>query len=66
MSRINSVGGVKSSWSMPVNGGTPRFLVHFDDPDRPSIRADFGVGAGRIFFTLEDRRSVVWVVELDG
>jgi len=56
--------GAGAIWSVPASGGRPRQLVSFDDPDRPSTRHDFAVGAGRFFFTLDDRRSVVWVVEL--
>lgn len=53
-----------SLWSVPVAGGEPRLLVRFDDPVRPSIRSDFAVGAGRFFFTLEDRQSDIWVAEM--
>ena len=51
-------------WSVPVTGGKPRLLVRFADPARPSIRPDFDVGAGRIFFTLEDRQADIWVAEV--
>ena len=53
-----------SIWSVPLVGGRPRLLVRFGDPSRPSIRRDFGVGAGRFFFTLEERESDIWVVEV--
>lgn len=53
-----------SLWSVPVSGGEPRLLVRFDDPSRPSIRSDFAVGAGRFFFTIEDRQSDIWVAEM--
>ncbi len=56
--------GRRGVWSVPIEGGQPRLLVDFDDPDRPSIRPDFGAGAGQFFFTMEERRSTVWVVEL--
>jgi hypothetical protein len=46
---------------MPLTGGKPRPLVRFADAARPSIRPDFEVGAGRIFFTLEDRQADIWV-----
>ena len=50
-------------WSVPVTGGKPRPVVKFD-LTRPSIRQDFAVGAGRIFFTLEDRQADIWVAEV--
>jgi hypothetical protein len=62
--KSHSSDGSAAIWSVSTSGGKPRLLVYFDDPDHPSIRSDFGAGAGRFFFTLEDRQSVVWVVEL--
>ena len=53
--------GRSSIWSVPVTGGLPRMLVRFHDLVRPSIRGDFGVGGGRLFFTLEDRQADIWV-----
>jgi hypothetical protein len=49
-------------WTVPLAGGKPRALVQFND--RPSIRPDFTIGAGRIFFTLEDRQADIWVAEI--
>jgi Tol biopolymer transport system component len=51
-------------WSLPREGGRPRLLVRFDDPARPSIRADFAMGAGQFFFTIEERRSDIWIAEV--
>ena len=51
-------------WSLPVAGGAPRPLVRFSDVSRPSIRPDFAVGAGRSFFTLEDRQADIVVAEI--
>jgi Tol biopolymer transport system component len=56
--------GRATVWSVPVTGGRPRLLVRFNDPARASIRPDFAVGAGRIFFTLEDRQADIWVAEV--
>ena len=50
-------------WSVPTTGGRPSPVVKFDLA-RPSIRHDFAVGAGRIFFTLEDRQADIWVAEV--
>ncbi len=58
--------GVASFWSVPVEGGAPRELLRLDDPLRPSYRPGWGLGRGRIYFTVEERQSNVWVMETDG
>ena len=50
-------------WSMPFGGGKPAMLVRFTDPMRGSNRADFAVGAGHFFFTLEERQADIWVAD---
>jgi Tol biopolymer transport system component len=56
--------GRASIWAVPAAGGRPRLLVRFNDPSRVSIRADFAAGAGRFFFTLEDRQADIWMAEI--
>ena len=56
--------GRASLWSLAASGGAPRLLVRFNDLSRPSIRADFAAGAGRFFFTLEDRQADIVVAEI--
>jgi hypothetical protein len=56
--------GRASIWSVPLAGGPPRLLVKFDDPSRRSSRTDFAVGQGRFFFTIDDRRSNIWVADV--
>jgi serine/threonine-protein kinase len=58
--------GRASIWSVPAAGGAPRLLVRLDDPGRPSYRPELTVGDGRIFFTLQDRQSDVYVMEVLG
>jgi Tol biopolymer transport system component len=50
--------------AVPVSGGTPRVVVRFDDPTRPWHRFGFRVRGGRIFFTLGDQESDIWVADL--
>ena len=52
-----------SIWSVPFEGGKPTLLVRFTDPLRGSNRADFAVGAGQFFFTLEERQADIWVAD---
>ena len=50
--------------AVPVSGGTPRIVVRFDDPTRPWHRFGFKVWGGRIFLTLGDQQSDIWVAEM--
>ena len=56
--------GRASFWAMPIAGGQPRLLVRFEDLSRVSIRPDFAVGAGKFFFTLEDRQADIWIADI--
>jgi Tol biopolymer transport system component len=56
--------GRAALWSVPVGGGTPTLVVRLDDPARPSSRTDFAVGADRLYFTIDDRRSNIWVTDV--
>ena len=56
--------GAASFWEVPAAGGAPRQLVRFDDPARPSNRVTGNVLHGRAWFTIEDQRSDVWVMEV--
>jgi serine/threonine protein kinase len=53
-----------SFWSVPVDGGRPRLLVRFDDPERASNRFDFATDGKRFYFTIEDRQSDLRIAEL--
>jgi Tol biopolymer transport system component len=50
---------------VPVDGGAAREVVRFDDATRPWHRYGFRVRAGRIFLTLGERESDVWVVDIE-
>ena len=56
--------GRASFWSVPAQGGTPRLLVHFDDLARPSYRPQWALGRDRLFFSVEDRQSDIWVMDV--
>jgi Tol biopolymer transport system component len=62
--KSHDVMGRASFWYEPLTGGRPTMLVRFDDLGRQSYRSNFAVGAGRFFFTINDRQSDVWVAEL--
>jgi Tol biopolymer transport system component/DNA-binding SARP family transcriptional activator len=56
--------GRSSFWSVAAAGGSPRLLVRFDDPSRPSGRSEFDTDGKRLFFTIGTRQSDIWVMEL--
>jgi Tol biopolymer transport system component len=56
--------GNASIWSVPAAGGAPHLHVRFDDPAQPSYRTSWGLGRERVFFTIEDRQSDVWVMDV--
>jgi Tol biopolymer transport system component/tRNA A-37 threonylcarbamoyl transferase component Bud32 len=60
----NATGEATGIWAMPLAGGRPQLLVRFDDPDRPWHRFGFRAHGGRLYFTLGERESDVWIAEL--
>jgi Tol biopolymer transport system component len=50
--------------AVPVDGRRPWVAIRFDDPSRPWHRFGFRVAAGRVFFTLGDRQSDIWVADV--
>ena len=55
--------GRSSLWSVDAAGGQPRILVQFDDA-RPSSRPEFTTDGRRFYFTVTDRVSDIWTMEL--
>jgi Tol biopolymer transport system component len=55
--------GRSSLWSVDAAGGAPRILVRFDDA-RPSSRPEFATDGRRLYFTVTDRVSDIWTMEL--
>jgi serine/threonine-protein kinase len=53
-----------SIWAVPAEGGTPRLLVRFDDPQKPSLRREFATDGVRFFFTIAQDESDIWVAEV--
>jgi Tol biopolymer transport system component len=56
--------GYASFWSIPAEGGTPRLLVTFDDPSRPFGRPELATDGQRVYFTIDNRQSDIWVMEV--
>ena len=58
--------GRASLWSIPAEGGQSKLLVRFDDPARPSSRAEFATDGKRFYFTIPERESDIWQMEVGG
>jgi TolB protein len=57
---------VTSYWMLPAEGGRPRLLARLDDPARPALRSPLATDGKRIYFTLYDRQSDIYVTEVSG
>jgi serine/threonine-protein kinase len=55
-----------SVWRMPAVGGASRVIMRFDDPGRPWHRFGFQVRKERLYFTLGDQQSDIWMTEIEG
>jgi Tol biopolymer transport system component len=59
--------GQASIWSVASDGSGPAtLLIRFDDPTRMSSRPEFATDGKRVYFTLGQRQSDVWTVDLVG
>ena len=58
--------GRAALWALGLDGGTPRLLVRFDEPLRPTRRPEFAVDAKRLYFTLKQSEGDVWVMGIRG
>jgi Tol biopolymer transport system component/tRNA A-37 threonylcarbamoyl transferase component Bud32 len=54
----------QTMWSVPLDGGTPRPLVTFDDPYSAFGRGAFTVHDATIYFAVTRSESDVWVVDV--
>jgi Tol biopolymer transport system component len=54
--------GRAAIWALGVTGGSPHQLVRFDEPLRPTRRPEFAVDRDRLYFTLAQSESDVWVM----
>lgn len=53
-----------SIWSVALTGGAPRLVIRFDDPARPSPRREMATDGTRLYFTIADHESDIWLMEL--
>ena len=62
--KVHAEHGLTSFWSVSAQGGRPRELLRFADPEWQSVRNDFTTDGKRLFFEVEDRQSDIFVAEL--
>ena len=54
--------GRQGIWAIPVSGGPARLVVAFDDP---AVTAEsFSVGPDRVYLTVSEFESDIWVAKL--
>jgi Tol biopolymer transport system component/tRNA A-37 threonylcarbamoyl transferase component Bud32 len=51
-------------WSVPSSGGTPRRLLKLGDGRLRSDRYGFAIGHGQLYYTLYDRQSNIWMMDV--
>ncbi len=51
-------------WSVPIASGIPTLLLTLNDPTQRSFRPEWALKAGRMYYTVEDRESDIWVMRL--
>jgi serine/threonine-protein kinase len=62
---VREADGTSTIWQIPVNGDEERPLVHFVDPARQLYRSTFHVFGNAFYFTIGDRQSDVWTMEIN-
>lgn len=62
--KSHDAAGRASIWGIPFSGGAPKLLVEFTDPDRQSHRVECTTDGKRIFFTIDEKQSDVFVAQL--
>lgn len=56
--------GTSSIWQLPLNGDPEVRLVHFTDTTRQTYRESLSTDSHNFYFTLGDRQSDIWTMEL--
>ena len=62
--RLIDTTGVHSFYAVPVTGGTPRLLLRLEEKSRQAARIIFSTDSRRLYFTLTDAESDIWVMTL--
>jgi Tol biopolymer transport system component len=63
--KSHTASGAASIWAVPASGGTARHLLDLGDDRFRSDRYGFRIAKGQLYYTLYDRQSNIWVMELE-
>ena len=63
-SAVREPDGTSAIWQIPVNGDDERRILHFTDPLRQLYRSTFDVYNRKFYFSIGDRQSDIWTMEL--
>jgi len=61
---VGSINPRFSFWELPAGGGVAREVVRFDDPYHLPLWGSFDTDGQRLFFTLDERESDIWVADI--
>ncbi len=56
--------GSQGLYSIPAAGGQPRLLVRYDDPAKQVFAWGFSVGDGKVYLTVSEYESDIYVMDL--
>ncbi|HYN79954.1 MAG TPA: protein kinase [Gemmatimonadaceae bacterium] len=56
--------GTSSIWQAPVNGDEEKRVLHLTDPSRQFYRTSLDADSTNFYFTIGDRQSDIWTMEL--
>lgn len=62
--RVIDSTGVHAFYSIPVTGGRPRLVVRLEETSRLPARVIFSTDGRRLYFTLTEAESDIWVMRL--
>lgn len=61
---IREKDGTSSIWRVPINGDAEKRVLHLTDPSRQFYRTTLDVDSKNFYFTIGDRQSDIWTMEL--
>jgi TolB protein len=57
--------GTEGLWAIAVTGGSPRLMVRFDDPTRDGMAWGISVTPHKVYLSLPQHESDIWVMDLE-
>jgi len=57
--------GSRGMWAIPVQGGEPSLVVQYDQADVEGVSRYFSVAPDRLYLTVRESESDIWVMDLE-